>query len=82
MFTELVEREEPEATGKAISLVSVDEYPYLEDIQKLISFKIPSEIPDGFTLDPRITAPGPKKKNRSRPRNSKKIKKKEAAKED
>ena len=63
------------SNGEAISLVSVDEYPYLEDIQKLISFKIPSEIPDGFPLDPRITAPGPKKKNRSRPRNSKRSRK-------
>ena len=63
------------SNGEAVSLVSVDEYPYLEDIQKLISFKIPSEIPDGFPLDPRITAAAPKKKNRSRPRNSKRSRK-------
>ena len=63
------------SNGEAVSVVSVDEYPYLEDIQKLISFKIPSEIPDGFPLDPRITAAAPKKKNRSRPRNSKRSRK-------
>ena len=63
------------SNGEAVSLVSVDEYPYLEDIQKLISFKIPSEIPEGFPLDPRITAPGPKKKTRSRPRNTKRSRK-------
>ena len=63
------------SNGEAISLVSVDEYAYLDDIQKLISFKIPSEIPDGFQLDPRITTAPPKKKNRSRSKNSKRSRK-------
>jgi len=63
------------SNGEAVSLVSVDEYAYLDDIQKLISFKIPSEIPDGFQLDPRITAAPPKKKNRSRSKNSKRPRK-------
>jgi ATP-dependent RNA helicase RhlE len=63
------------SNGEAVSLVSVDEYAYLDDIQKLISFKIPSEIPDGFQLDPRITTAPSKKKNRSRSKNSKRSRK-------
>lgn len=63
------------SNGEAVSLVSVDEYTYLDDIQKLISFKIPSEIPDGFQLDPRITTAPSKKKNRSRSKNSKRSRK-------
>ena len=63
------------SNGEAISLVSVDEYAYLDDIQKLISFKIPSEIPDGFQLDPRITTAPSKKKNLSRSKNSKRSRK-------
>ena len=63
------------SNGEAVSLVSVDEYAYLDDIQKLISFKIPSEIPDGFQLDPRITTAPSKKKNLSRSKNSKRSRK-------
>ena len=63
------------SNGEAVSLVSVDEYAYLDDIQKLISFKIPSEIPDGFQLDPRITTAPSKKKSRSRSKNSKRSRK-------
>jgi len=63
------------SNGEAVSLVSVDEYAYLDDIQKLISFKIPSEIPDGFQLYPRITTAPSKKKNRSRSKNSKRSRK-------
>lgn len=63
------------SNGEAVSLVSVDEYAYLDDIQKLICFKIPSEIPDGFQLDPRITTAPSKKKNRSRSKNSKRSRK-------
>ena len=63
------------SNGEAVSLVSVDEYAYRDDIQKLISFKIPSEIPDGFQLDPRITTAPSKKKNRSRSKNSKRSRK-------
>lgn len=63
------------SNGEAVSLVSVDEYAYLDDIQKLISFKIPSGIPDGFQLDPRITTAPSKKKNRSRSKNSKRSRK-------
>jgi ATP-dependent RNA helicase RhlE len=63
------------SNGEAVSLVSVDEYAYLDDIQKLISFKIPSEILDGFQLDPRITTAPSKKKNRSRSKNSKRSRK-------
>jgi ATP-dependent RNA helicase RhlE len=63
------------SNGEAVSLVSVDEYAYLDDIQKLISFKIPSEIPDGFQLDLRITTAPSKKKNRSRSKNSKRSRK-------
>jgi ATP-dependent RNA helicase RhlE len=63
------------SNGEAVSLVSVDEYAYLDDIQKLISFKIPSGIPGGFQLDPRITTAPSKKKNRSRSKNSKRSRK-------
>ena len=63
------------SNGEAVSLVSVDEYAYLDDIQKLISFKIPSAIPDGFQLDPRITTAPSKKKNLSRSKNSKRSRK-------
>ena len=54
------------SNGEAISLVSIDEYAYLEDIEKLIKLKIPSSIPEGFELDPKILPePAKKKKNSS-----------------
>ncbi len=40
------------ASGEAISLVSADETSYLKDIEKLIGFKIPVEIVEGFEPDP------------------------------
>ena len=36
------------ASGEALSLVSVDEIPYLKDIEKLLGQKIDSEIVEGF----------------------------------
>ena len=55
-------------------LVSVDEYAYLEDIEKLIKLKIPSSIPKGFALDPKIIpAPDKKKKNSSQKKSNKRF---------
>ncbi|MBT8266065.1 MAG: DEAD/DEAH box helicase [Bacteroidia bacterium] len=57
------------ASGEAISLVSADETTYLRDIEKLVGFKIPMEIIEGFEPDPNAsTAPikQGQKSNRSR----------------
>jgi ATP-dependent RNA helicase RhlE len=60
------------SNGEAISLVSIDEYAYLEDIEKLINLKIPSSIPQGFELDPKIVPePAKKKKNSSQKKSNK-----------
>jgi len=59
------------ASGEAISLVSADETTYLRDIEKLVGFKIPKEIIEGFEPDPNASTQPIKKQNRSsRPRNS------------
>ena len=62
------------SNGEAISLVSIDEYAYLEDIEKLIKLKIPSSIPKGFELDPKIIpVPDKKKKNSSQKKSNKRF---------
>ena len=62
------------SNGEAISLVSIDEYAYLGDIEKLIKLKIPSSIPEGFELDPKIIpAPAKKKKNSSQRKSNKRF---------
>ena len=53
------------ASGEAISLVSQEEKEYLKDIEKLLSFRIPSEIVVGFEPD---TNPITEKKNPSKSR--------------
>ena len=60
------------SNGEAISLVSIDEYAYLEDIEKLIKLKIPSSIAEGFELDPNIVPEQAKKKKNSSQKNSNK----------
>ena len=60
------------SNGEAISLVSIDEYAYLEDIEKLIKLKIPSSIAEGFELDPSIVPEQAKKKKNSSQKNSNK----------
>lgn len=42
--------------GQAVSLVCIDEYPYLKDIEKLLKTQIPQVIIDGFKPDPTIPA--------------------------
>src|SRR5450830_451368 len=44
------------ATGEAVSLVCVDEFKLLADIEKLIKRQIPQEIIDGFIPDPHAKA--------------------------
>ena len=44
------------ATGEAISLVCVDEFKLLVDIEKLIKRQLPQEIIDGFIPDPHAKA--------------------------
>ncbi len=44
------------ASGEAVSLVSVDEYPLLKDIEKLIEQRLPREVVAGFALNPDINA--------------------------
>ncbi|WMW79008.1 DEAD/DEAH box helicase [Undibacterium cyanobacteriorum] len=44
------------ATGEAVSLVCVDEFKLLADIEKFIKRKIPQEIIDGFIPDPNAKA--------------------------
>lgn len=48
------------ASGEAISLVTQEEKDYLNDIEKLLNLRIPSEIVEGFEPD---TAPVTEKKN-------------------
>lgn len=36
------------ASGEAVSLVEINEYPYLKDIEKLLGEKIPGQILEGF----------------------------------
>ncbi|AFZ26503.1 DNA/RNA helicase, superfamily II [Cylindrospermum stagnale PCC 7417] len=42
------------AEGEAVSLVCVDEYPLLADIEKLIEQRLPREVVAGFKLNPDI----------------------------
>ncbi|MBI3713596.1 MAG: DEAD/DEAH box helicase [Burkholderiales bacterium] len=44
------------ATGEAVSLVCVDEFKLLADIEKFIKREIPKEIVDGFIPDPNAKA--------------------------
>jgi ATP-dependent RNA helicase RhlE len=44
------------AQGEAISLVCVDEFGFLRDIEKLIKRSIPREVVPGFTPDPHAVA--------------------------
>ncbi|MFZ6690771.1 DEAD/DEAH box helicase [Undibacterium sp. SXout20W] len=44
------------ATGEAVSLVCVDEFKLLADIEKFIKRQIPQEIVDGFIPDPHAKA--------------------------
>jgi len=44
------------ATGEAVSLVCVDEFSLLKDIEKLIKRELPREIIDGFEPDPHAKA--------------------------
>ena len=44
------------ATGEAVSLVCVDEFKLLADIEKLINRRLPQEIIDGFIPDPHAKA--------------------------
>ncbi len=65
------------ASGEAVSLVSAEETSYLKAIQKLIGFKIPVEIIEGFEPDPNASTEPIKQGQRSnrRPQNSNKPKK-------
>ena len=54
------------ASGIAVSLVSADETVFLRDIEKLIGFKIPKDIIDGFEPDPNAsTKPHNPQKNKN-----------------
>ncbi|MCB1768790.1 MAG: DEAD/DEAH box helicase [Candidatus Competibacteraceae bacterium] len=54
------------AEGEAVSLVCVDEYKLLADIEKLLKRSVPREIIPGFEPDPRIKAePIPNGRSRS-----------------
>ena len=44
------------ATGKAVSLVCIDEHKLLKDIEKLLKAEIPRMVIDGFEPDPSIKA--------------------------
>lgn len=44
------------ATGKAVSLVCIDEHKLLKDIEKLLKAEIPKRAIDGFEPDPSIKA--------------------------
>ena len=44
------------SAGEALSLVCVDEYKLLSDIEKLIKQNLPKESVAGFEVDPRIKA--------------------------
>src|SRR5690606_6965802 len=43
-------------TGEAISLVCVDEYRLLKDIERVLKREVPKEIIAGYEPDPRIKA--------------------------
>jgi ATP-dependent RNA helicase RhlE len=67
------------ASGEAISLVSADETSYLRDIEKLLGFRIESDIVEGFEPDPNASIEPEKRQQRpsrnaprgnSNPRNS------------
>ena len=53
------------ASGEALSLVSADETTYLRDIEKLIEFKIPVEIVEGFEPNPNASTQ-PEKRQQGR----------------
>lgn len=57
------------ASGEALSLVSADETTFLRDIQKLINFKIPVEVVEGFEPDPTASTE-PIKPGQNRNRNT------------
>ena len=54
------------ASGEAISLVSADETSYLRDIEKLLGFRIESDIVEGFEPDPNASTQPEKRQQRSR----------------
>ena len=61
------------ASGEAISLVSADETTYLRDIEKLLGFKIETEVVKGFEPDPNASSKPEKRQQSSRknfPRNN------------
>jgi ATP-dependent RNA helicase RhlE len=53
--------------GEAISLVCIDERPFLRDIEKLIQRKLPQVVVDGFTPDPNAVAEPIFKQRQQRP---------------
>jgi ATP-dependent RNA helicase RhlE len=55
-----------EAEGEALSLVCVDEYKFLADIEKLIKRSLPQEIIEGFEPDPNAK-PEPIRTGRQQP---------------
>ncbi len=57
------------ASGEAISLVSADETSYLKDIEKLLGFRIESDIVEGFEPDPNASTE-PEKRQQRQGRNS------------
>ncbi len=59
------------ASGEAISLVSADETSYLKDIEKLLGFRIESDIMEGFEPDPNASTE-PEKRQQRQGRNSSK----------
>ncbi|WP_166967662.1 DEAD/DEAH box helicase [Yeosuana marina] len=59
------------ASGEAISLVSADETSYLKDIEKLLGFRIESDIMEGFEPDPNAPTE-PEKRQQRQGRNSSK----------
>ena len=66
------------ASGIAVSLVSADETVFLRDIEKLIGFKIPKDIMDGFEPDPNAsTKPHNPQKRKSFKKNSSRKNKKQ-----
>ena len=52
------------ASGEAISLVSADETTYLHDIEKLLGFRIESDIVEGFEPDPNASTQPEKRQQR------------------
>jgi len=53
------------ASGEAVSLVCGEERGYLRDIEKLIGFKVPVEIVEGYEPDPNAPNAPPKKKQQN-----------------